>query len=53
MDELRRSVTNHGLTEEDTRDRARGETEFWVKENDCRVEKSLDDDDDETINTCS
>jgi hypothetical protein len=30
----------------------RGETEFWVKENHCRVEKSLDDDD-ETINTCS
>jgi hypothetical protein len=33
IDGGRRSMTNHGLTEEDTRDRDR-----WVKENHCRVD---------------
>jgi hypothetical protein len=27
-----------------------GETLFWAKENQCRVKKPLDDDDDEKIN---
>jgi hypothetical protein len=38
IDGVRRSMTNHGLTEEDTRDRQMAKL-FWVKENHCRVDK--------------
>jgi hypothetical protein len=41
IDGVRRSMTNHGLMEEDTRDRGR-----WRKENHSRVDKPLDDDHD-------
>jgi hypothetical protein len=46
IDGVRRSMTDHGLTIEDTRDRD-GETSFWLKGNHCRVDKPLDDDDDD------
>jgi hypothetical protein len=32
-------MTNHGLTEENTRDRDRWRNLVWVKENHCRVDK--------------
>jgi hypothetical protein len=44
LDGVRRRMTNHGqkrILETET-DR---ETWFWVKENHCRVDKPLDDDD--------
>jgi hypothetical protein len=39
IDGVRRSMTNHGLRDEDTRDRDRWRNQFWVKENHCRVDK--------------
>jgi hypothetical protein len=45
MEGVRWSMTNHGLTEEDTTDRHMEKLKFWVKEKHCVVDKSLDDDD--------
>jgi hypothetical protein len=39
IDGARRSMTNHGLTEEDTRDRDRWRSLVLVKENHCRVDE--------------
>jgi hypothetical protein len=47
IDGVRRSMTNHGLAEEDTRNRDRWWNLVMVKENHCRVDKPLDDDDDD------
>jgi hypothetical protein len=38
-------MTNHGLTEEDARDRDMEKLDLRTKENRCTVDKSLDDDD--------
>jgi hypothetical protein len=47
IDGVRRSMTNHGLTDEDTRDR--GQNLVLVKENHCRVDRPLEDDDDYNV----
>jgi hypothetical protein len=39
IDGVRRSMTNHRLREEDTRDRDRWRNIVWVKENHCTVDK--------------
>jgi hypothetical protein len=44
MDGVSRSMTNHRSTEEDTRDTGMWKI-FWMKEYECTVGKSLNDDD--------
>jgi hypothetical protein len=47
IDGVRRSMTNHGLTEEDIRDRDRWRDLVLGEGKYCRVDKPLDDDDDD------